>query len=216
MLKKRWNGKTTKTTTLHVQHTILYVSLPLFCTITTWNFVVTRFMEEILYLFLLIFLLLALITRLHTRASNKCKCTWNLLWVWRGKMYLQRLYLVTMETFVVQRCRSSPPSMGYPTLENILDQKEMEAMCTMWTCSGSKILMFSTEQLRISKCTWIKCLLETNLTSSVKPSIFTLLAANIPHFFTTTMKFSCFSSKGNWSLLFFISRSSSFSVSTLM
>ena len=29
--------------------------------------------------------------------------------------------------------------------------------------------MFSTEQLGISKCTWIKCLLETNLASSVKP-----------------------------------------------
>ena len=33
--------------------------------------------------------------------------------------------------------------------------------------------MFSTEQLRIFKCTWIKCLLETNLASSVKPSIVT-------------------------------------------
>ena len=31
--------------------------------------------------------------------------------------------------------------------------------------------MFSTEQLRISKCTWIKCLLEINLAFSVKPSI---------------------------------------------
>ena len=33
--------------------------------------------------------------------------------------------------------------------------------------------MFSTEQLRIFKCTWIKCLLETNVASSVKPSIVT-------------------------------------------
>ena len=30
--------------------------------------------------------------------------------------------------------------------------------------------MFSTKQLKISKSTWIKCLLETNLASSVKPS----------------------------------------------
>ena len=31
--------------------------------------------------------------------------------------------------------------------------------------------MFSTERLKISKCTWIKCLLEINLAFSVKPSI---------------------------------------------
>ena len=30
--------------------------------------------------------------------------------------------------------------------------------------------MFSTEQLKISKCTWNKCLLEIDLASSVKPS----------------------------------------------
>ena len=28
-------------------------------------------------------------------------------------MYLLQLYLVTMETFVVQRSQTSPPSMGY-------------------------------------------------------------------------------------------------------
>ena len=52
-----------------------------------------------------------------------------------------QLYLVTMETFEVQRSRSSPPSIGHTTLENRLDQKEREAMCTMRTCSGSKIVM---------------------------------------------------------------------------
>ena len=36
-------------------------------------------------------------------------------------MYLLQLYLVTMETFVVQRSQTSPPSMGYTTLENTLD-----------------------------------------------------------------------------------------------
>ena len=56
-------------------------------------------------------------------------------------MYLHQLYLVTMETFVVQRSRSSPPSMGYTTVVNTLYQYEMEALCTMYTCSGPKILM---------------------------------------------------------------------------
>ena len=31
--------------------------------------------------------------------------------------------------------------------------------------------MFSTQRLKISKCTWIKCLLETTFASSVKPTI---------------------------------------------
>ena len=38
-----------------------------------------------------------------------------------GKMYLLQLYLVTTETSIVQRSRSSPPSMGYTALENTLD-----------------------------------------------------------------------------------------------
>ena len=56
-------------------------------------------------------------------------------------MYLLQLYLVTMETFVVKKNRCSPLSMGYTTLESTLDQYEMEAMCTICTSSGSKILM---------------------------------------------------------------------------
>ena len=40
--------------------------------------------------------------------------------------------------------------------------------------------MFFTERLKIFKCTWIKCLLETNLASTVKPNIVTKL--NIPFF----------------------------------
>ena len=35
-------------------------------------------------------------------------------------MYLLKLYLVSLETFVVQRRRSSPPSISYTTLENTL------------------------------------------------------------------------------------------------
>ena len=31
--------------------------------------------------------------------------------------------------------------------------------------------IFSTERLKISKCTWLKCLLQTNFASSVKPTI---------------------------------------------
>ena len=34
---KRTMGLISKKTTLHVQHTFLYISLPLFCTTTTWN-----------------------------------------------------------------------------------------------------------------------------------------------------------------------------------
>ena len=58
------------------------------------------------------------ITWLHTRAFK-----YNVsVHVRKGKMYLLQLYLVTMETFVVQRSRSWPLSMVYTTLENILDQ----------------------------------------------------------------------------------------------
>ena len=38
---ERWKttiGLISKKTTLHVQHTFLYISLPLFCTTATWNF----------------------------------------------------------------------------------------------------------------------------------------------------------------------------------
>ena len=38
---ERWKttiGLLSKRATLHVQHTFLYISLPLFCTTTTWNF----------------------------------------------------------------------------------------------------------------------------------------------------------------------------------
>ena len=60
------NGKKTtispisKKTTLHVQHTFLYISLPLFCTTTAWNFLVTRFMEEMSYLLMFTFFSLPL------------------------------------------------------------------------------------------------------------------------------------------------------------
>ena len=39
--EKRWKttiGLMSRKATLHVQHTFLYISLPLFCTTTTWNF----------------------------------------------------------------------------------------------------------------------------------------------------------------------------------
>ena len=44
------------------------------------------------------------------------------------------------------------------------------------------------------------------------PLIFTLVAASIFHFLTTAIKFSCFSSNEIGLCLFFVSRSSSFSV----
>ena len=40
-----------KKKTLHVQHTFLYISLPLFCTTTTRNFQKPFFMEEMSYVF---------------------------------------------------------------------------------------------------------------------------------------------------------------------
>ena len=39
--RERWKttiGLISKRATLHMQHTFLYISLPLFCTTTTWNF----------------------------------------------------------------------------------------------------------------------------------------------------------------------------------
>ena len=63
----------TSFSTLHVQHTFLYISLPLFCTTTTWNsarnFLVTRFMEEKLYVFLFFFFSLPLIFTLVAASS---------------------------------------------------------------------------------------------------------------------------------------------------
>ena len=45
-------GLISKKTTLRVQHTFLYISLPLFCTATTWNLLLyTRFIEEMSYAF---------------------------------------------------------------------------------------------------------------------------------------------------------------------
>ena len=52
---RRTGKQISKKATLHVQHTFLYISLPLFCTTATWNFqkllVVTRFKEEMSYVF---------------------------------------------------------------------------------------------------------------------------------------------------------------------
>ena len=52
-------GLISKKKTLHVQQTFLYISVSLFCTTTTRNsarnFPVTRFMEEMLYVFLFTF-----------------------------------------------------------------------------------------------------------------------------------------------------------------
>ena len=61
---ERWKttiGLISKKATLHVQYTFLYISLPLFCTTTTWNFpkllnyIVTLLMEEMSYVFLFTF-----------------------------------------------------------------------------------------------------------------------------------------------------------------
>ena len=43
------------TTILDVQHPFLYISLPLFCTTTTRNFLVRRFMEKMLHVSVCLF-----------------------------------------------------------------------------------------------------------------------------------------------------------------
>ena len=57
--RERWKiGLISTKATLHVQHNFLYISLPLLCTTTTWNFknfLVTRLMEETSYGFLFTF-----------------------------------------------------------------------------------------------------------------------------------------------------------------
>jgi len=48
-------GLISKQTTLHVQHTFLYISLRPFCTTALWNFLVTCFVGKKVYVFLFIF-----------------------------------------------------------------------------------------------------------------------------------------------------------------
>ena len=64
-------------------------------------------------------------TWLLTRAY-KC-CLSALGTYFECEMYLLGLYLVTMEMFIDQRSQIVPPSMVYTTLENALDQQEIEA-----------------------------------------------------------------------------------------
>ena len=52
---KKLIGLISTKTALHVQHTFLYISLPFFCTTTTSNFLVTYFIDEMSYMFLLAF-----------------------------------------------------------------------------------------------------------------------------------------------------------------
>ena len=105
-------------------------------------------------------------------------------------MYLLKLYLVTMPGNV--RSSRKPKFAAKYRLHHSWVHtwpKRCGSHVTMCTCSGSKILMngeidsfchkwytwsiivkpsqFSTEQLKISKCTWIKSLLEANLTRLV-------------------------------------------------
>ena len=107
----------------------------------------------------------------------------------RGKMYPLQLYLVTMETFefVVQRSRSWLQNMVYITLENTWpirngshvhvqrfqdsnEQRDWQLLPQVIDFVNKCEAIFSTKRLKISKCTLIKCLLETNVASSVKPT----------------------------------------------
>ena len=66
---ERWKttlGLITQKATLHVQHIFLYISLPLFCTNTTWKLLkLLRFIEEMSYVFSFTFFSLPLIFTLH-------------------------------------------------------------------------------------------------------------------------------------------------------
>ena len=107
----------------------------------------------------------------------------------RGKMYPLQLYLVTMETFefVVQRSRSWLQNMVYITLENTWpirngnhvhvqrfqdsnEQRDWQLLLQVIDFVNKCEAIFSTKRLKISKCTLIKCLLETNVASSLKPT----------------------------------------------
>ena len=93
MLGGEGNGNGQKTTiclickkaTLHVQHTFLYISLPLFCSTTTWtsrNVLVTRFMRKCrtsysLFLLPLIFTLVAANISHFLTAATKFPCSYS-------------------------------------------------------------------------------------------------------------------------------------------
>ena len=70
---ERWKtaiGLISKKTTLHVQHTFLYISLPLFCTTTSWNLQKLFFMEEMSYVFSFTFFFTAADFHLALAASS--------------------------------------------------------------------------------------------------------------------------------------------------
>ena len=70
---KKSVGLIGKKLTLHVQHPFLYISLPVFSRLqreTSRNFLVTRFMEEMLYVFLFTFFPLPLIFTLMTTSIS--------------------------------------------------------------------------------------------------------------------------------------------------
>ena len=116
----------------------------------------------------------------------KCKCTWNLLWVWRSKMYLLQLYLVTMETFVIQRSRTLKYGLHHTwehtwpirngshvhvqRFQDSNERRDWQLVLQVIYFVNKCEAMFYTEWLKISKCTWIKFLLESNFASSVKPT----------------------------------------------
>ena len=66
----------------------------------------------------------------------------------------------------VQRLQDSNERRNWQLLLQVVHFVLLQVVHFVEKCEA----MFSTEQLKISKCTWNKCLLEIDLASSVKPS----------------------------------------------
>ena len=88
-----------------------------------------------------------------------------------------------METFVIQRSRTLKYSLHHTwpikngshlhvqLLQDSNERRDCQVLIQVIYFFNKCEAMFSTERLKITKCTWIKFLLETNFASSVKPTI---------------------------------------------
>ena len=102
--KRNENGKKkttialiSKKATLHVQHTFsLYISLALFCTTTTWNFLVTRFMKEMSDVFLFSFFFFC---RSFSPWWPLASCRYKISWCSSNKKYLLLFFVSRSSSF---------------------------------------------------------------------------------------------------------------------
>ena len=135
---------------------------------------------------------------LQVWCKGPCNC--NLLWVWRGNH----------GNFCSSKKPKFPTKDRlHHTWEHTWPKTDMDAICTMcmlhvqrfqdsnerrdrdWQLFLFQVIyfvnkceaMFSTTRLKVSKCTWIKCLLETDLAFSVKPTTVLYIRLPVRHFF---------------------------------